>query len=70
MQGSVFYMLAIKKIFQSSPAFGMTLLMTFKMREEGLLYTGDIWSTYMLVMEIWFLLWSFTGKFIRKFPYI
>lgn len=35
MQGNVFYTLAIKKLFQSPPAFGMTLLMTFKMREEG-----------------------------------
>lgn len=52
MQGNVFYTLAIKKLFQSSPAFGMTLLMTFKMREEGLLYVGDIGNTSMLVMDI------------------
>jgi len=52
MQGNVFYMLAIKKLFQSSPAFGMTLLMTFKMKEGILLYTADIGNTCILMMEI------------------
>lgn len=47
-------MLAIKKFVQSSPAFGMTLLMTFKMREGGSL--GEIGNTRMHTADIYYLL--------------
>lgn len=70
MQGNVFYIFSIKKLFQSAPTCGMTLLMVLKWEKKPYSILGTLQIAVCLWWKCIFFEKKLVEKLIKRFLYL